>query len=226
MNMAKQKETLDMYLSEEQIEYIKSLPEEEQQQAIEDLLGIKRYKNGAVDLTTVPGKKGDFFRKRQKLFHPDQVRDEEGLFEKAYSDDSYFYATCPFCGTTAEHQGKNYHFSKKTKRMMMRDAALMIVIAMLVSMRFLNVIIALVAITLVTVDLASHTKRKMYYSVKCRKCGAHFPLEQDEYDKLVEELKAQAEAEEADAAAQQAEEEEQEEDNEDEYLEESEEEEA
>ena len=57
--------------------------------------------NGAVDLTTVPGKKGDFFRKKQRILNPERVRDEEGLFEKIYSDDNYFEATCPFCGTTA-----------------------------------------------------------------------------------------------------------------------------
>ena len=60
--MARQKESLEMYLTEEQIEYIKSLPEEERQQATEDLLGIKRFANGAVDLTTVPGKKGSSTR--------------------------------------------------------------------------------------------------------------------------------------------------------------------
>ncbi len=193
--MARQKESLEMYLTEEQIEYIKSLPEEERQQATEDLLGIKRFANGAVDLTTVPGKKGDFFRKKQRLLNPERVRDEEGLFEKVYSDDNYFEATCPFCGTTAEHQGKRYHYSKKTKTLIARDAVLMALVAILVMLRALNVIIALVAITLITMDLASHSRRKMYYTVTCRKCGAHFPLDQDEYDKLVEDLKAQAEAE-------------------------------
>lgn len=193
--MAKQKESLEMYLTEEQIEYIKSLPEEERQQAAEDLLGIKRFANGAVDLTTVPGKKGDFFRKKQRLLNPERVRDEEGLFEKVYSDDNYFESTCPFCGTTAEHQGKRYHYSKKTKMLMARDAVLMALVAILVMLKVLNVIIALVAITLITMDLASHSRRKMFYTVTCRKCGAHFPLDQDEYDKLVEDLKAQAEAE-------------------------------
>ena len=197
--MARQKESLEMYLTEEQIEYIKSLPEEERQQATEDLLGIKRFANGAVDLTTVPGKKGDFFRKKQRIFNPERVRDEEGLFEKVYSDDNYFEATCPFCGTTAEHQGKRYHYSKKTKMLIGSDAALMAVVAILVMLRVLNVILALVAITLITMDLANHARRKMFYTVTCRKCGAHFPLDQDEYDKLVEDLKAQAEAEAAEA---------------------------
>ncbi|MBR3396155.1 MAG: hypothetical protein IKN20_00175 [Firmicutes bacterium] len=197
--MARQKESLEMYLTEEQIEYIKSLPEEERQQATEDLLGIKRFANGAVDLTTVPGKKGDFFRKKQRIFNPERVRDEEGLFEKVYSDDNYFEATCPFCGTTAEHQGKRYHYSKKTKMLIGRDAALMALVAILVMLRVLNVILALVAITLITMDLANHARRKMFYTVTCRKCGAHFPLDQDEYDKLVEDLKAQAEAEAAEA---------------------------
>ena len=39
--MAREKESLEMYLTEEQIEYIKSLPEEERQAETEKLLGIK-----------------------------------------------------------------------------------------------------------------------------------------------------------------------------------------
>lgn len=193
--MAKQKESLEMYLTEEQIEYIKSLPEEEQQQATEDLLGIRRFENGAVDLTTIPGKKGDFFRRKQLILNPESIRDEEGLFEKRLSNDNYFEATCPFCGTTAEHEGKRYHYSKKTKGLITRDAILMALIGVLVMFRILNVIIALVAITLVTMDLSTHARRKMYYTVTCRKCGAHFPLEEDELEKLKAELAAKAEAE-------------------------------
>ena len=201
--MARQKESLEMYLTEEQIEYIKSLPEEERQAETEKLLCIKRFDNGAVDLTTIPGKRGDFFRKKQLLLNPESIRDEEGLFEKRLSDDNYFEATCPFCGTTAEHEGKRYHYSKKTKRMIAIDAALMVVIAALVMFRVLNVILALVAITLVTMDLASHARRKMYYSVTCRKCGAHFPLDEDELEELKAELAAKAERE---AAAKETEE--------------------
>ena len=199
--MAREKESLEMYLTEEQIEYIKSLPEEERQAETEKLLGIKRFENGAVDLTTIPGKKGDFFRRKQLILNPEAIRDEDGLFEKRLSDDNYFEATCPFCGTTAEHEGKRYRYSKKTKTMIGRDAALMILIAVLVMFRILNVIIALVAITLVTMDLATHARRKMYYTVTCRKCGAHFPLEQDELEKLKADLAAKAEAE---AAAKEA----------------------
>ena len=213
--MAREKESLEMYLTEEQIEYIKSLPEEERQAETEKLLGIKRFENGAVDLTTIPGKKGDFFRRKQLILNPEAIRDEDGLFEKRLSDDNYFEATCPFCGTTAEHEGKRYRYSKKTKTMIGRDAALMILIAVLVMFRILNVIIALVAITLVTMDLATHARRKMYYTVTCRKCGAHFPLEQDELEKLKADLAAKAEAE---AAAKEASGEEQEEEPE-EYTE-------
>ena len=193
--MAKQKESLEMYLTEEQIEYIKSLPEEERQAETEKLLGIKRFDNGAVDLTTIPGKKGDFFRRKQLILNPESIRDEEGLFEKRLSDDNYFEATCPFCGTTAEHEGKRYKYSKKTKTMIARDAVLMVLIGLLVALRVLNVIIALVAITLVTMDLSTHARRKMYYSVNCRKCGAHFPLDQEELEKLKAELAAKAEME-------------------------------
>ncbi|MBP5750791.1 MAG: hypothetical protein J6X24_08375 [Firmicutes bacterium] len=194
--MARQKESLEMYLTEEQIEYIKSLPEEERQAETEKLLGIRRFENGAVDLTTIPGKRGDFFRKKQLLLNPESIRDEEGLFEKRLSDDNYFEATCPFCGTTAEHEGKGYRYSKKTKNMITRDAVLMALIGVLVALRALNVILALVAITLVTMDLSTHARRKMYYSVTCRKCGAHFPLDEDELEKLKAELAAKAEAEE------------------------------
>lgn len=194
--MARQKESLEMYLTEEQIEYIKSLPEEERQAETEKLLGIRRFENGAVDLTTIPGKRGDFFRKKQLFLNPESIRDEEGLFEKRLSDDNYFEATCPFCGTTAEHEGKGYRYSKKTKNMITRDAVLMALIGVLVALRALNVILALVAITLVTMDLSTHARRKMYYSVTCRKCGAHFPLDEDELEKLKAELAAKAEAEE------------------------------
>ena len=203
--MAKQKESLEMYLTEEQIEYIKSLPEEERQQATEDLLGIRRFENGAVDLTTIPGKKGDFFRKKQLILNPERIRDKEGLYEKRLSDDNYFEATCPYCGTTAEHEGKQYRYSKKTKTMMTRDALLMVLVAALVMFRVLNVIIALVAITLITMDLSTHSRRKMYYSVTCRKCGAHFPLDEDELEKLKAELAAEAEAKAAEKAEAEAE---------------------
>lgn len=192
--MARKKESLEMYLPQEQIEYIQSLPEEERQQATEDLLGIRRFDNGAVDLTTVPGKTGDFFRNKQRLLNPERVRDADGLFEKRLSDDNYFYATCPFCGTTAEHQGKRYHYSKKTRMLMARDGVLMALIAVLVLLRALHVILALVAVTLVTADLATHARRKMYYTVNCRKCAAHFPLDEDELEKLKADLAAQAEA--------------------------------
>ena len=72
----------------------------------------------------------------------------------------------------------------------------MALIGVLVALRALNVILALVAITLVTMDLSTHARRKMYYSVTCRKCGAHFPLDEDELEKLKAELAAKAEAEE------------------------------
>ncbi len=193
--MAKEKESLEMYLTEEQIAYIQSLPEEEQQQATEDLLGIKRYDNGAVDLTTVPGKTGDFFRKKEMLLHPENVRDDEGLTIKRFSKDNYFESTCPFCGTTAEHEGKRYHYSKKTKMLLARDAVLMAIVIFLAMNRILNIILSLVAMTLVSIDLGNHAQRKMYYTVTCRKCGAHFPLDEEELEKLKADLAAQAEEE-------------------------------
>ena len=198
--MAKEQESLEMYLTEDQIEYIKSLPEEEQQKATEDLLGIKRFDNGAVDLTTVPGKTGDFFRKKQMLLNPERVRDEEGLTIKRFSKDNYFECTCPFCGTTAEHEGRKYRFSKKTKLLLVRDAALLAVVMFLTSYRILNVIIALVAVTFITMDISKHASRKMYYTVRCRKCGAHFPLDSAELEKLKADLAAKAETEAAESA--------------------------
>ena len=219
--MAREKESLEMYLTEEQIEYIKSLPEEERQAETEKLLGIKRFENGAVDLTTIPGKRGDFFRRKQLILNPESVRDEEGLFEKRLSDDNYFEATCPFCGTTAEHEGKRYHYSKKTKTMIARDAIMMALIGVLVALKILNVIIALVAITLVTMDLSTHARRKMYYSVTCRKCGAHFPLDEAELEELKADLAAKAEAEAAAKAEQEEETEESEEAEESEEPEEA-----
>ncbi len=203
--MAKEKETLEMYLTQEQIDYIQSLPEEERQQATEDLLGIKRFKNGAVDLTTVPGKTGDFFRKKELLLNPERVRDEEGLRIKRYGDEHYFECTCPYCGTTAEHEGAKYHFSKKTKGLLIRDGILLGLIALATSLRILNLILALVAVTLLTVDIAKHAQRKMYYTVRCRKCGAPFPLDEEELEKLKADLAAAAQAE-AEAAQEEPEE--------------------
>ena len=78
--MAREKESLEMYLTEEQIEYIKSLPEEERQAETEKLLGIKRFENGAVDLTTIPGKRGDFFRKKQLILNPETYRIPKLMF--------------------------------------------------------------------------------------------------------------------------------------------------
>ena len=194
--MAKEQESLEMYLTQEQIEYIQSLPEEERQQATEDLLGIKRFKNGAVDLTTVPGKTGDFFRKKELFLNPERVKGEDGLSIKRLGDEHYFERTCPYCGTTAEQEGAKYHFSKKTKGLLIRDGILLGVIALLTSFRILNLILALVAVTLVTLDLTKHAQRKMYYTVRCRKCGMQFPLDDEELEKLKEELAVKAEEEE------------------------------
>ena len=84
-------------------------------------------------------------------------------------------------------------------------------IGVLVALKILNVIIALVAITLVTMDLSTHARRKMYYSVTCRKCGAHFPLDGEELEQLKADLAAKAEAEAAAKAEQEEEPEEPEE---------------
>ncbi len=189
--MARKKESLEMYLTPEQIEEIKSLPEEEQQQAAEDMLGIKRFASGAVDLTTVPGKTGDFFRKKEMLLNPERIKDAEGMTPRRYGKDNYFEATCPYCGTSTEHEGRKYRYSKKTRWLLIRDALLIGLICFLVMFRILHVIIGLVAVTLASLDLANHSKRKMYYSMNCRKCGAHFPLDED----VLEELKAEIEEE-------------------------------
>lgn len=191
--MAGSRESLEMYLTPEQIEQIKSLPEEDRQQATEDMLGIKRFKNGAVDLTTVPGKTGDFFRKKEMLLHPERVKDAEGMTPRRYGRDNYFEATCPYCGTSTEHEGKKYRYSKKTRALLIRDAILIALICLLVMFRLLHVVIGLVAVTLASLDFANHSRRKMYSSVNCRKCGAHFPLDED----ILEELKAEIEEERA-----------------------------
>ena len=108
--------------------------------------------------------------------------------------------------------------------MIARDAILMALIGVLVALKILNVIIALVAITLVTMDLSTEAdysfiygecknnpRRKMYYSVTCRKCGAHFPLDGEELEQLKADLAAKAEAEAAAKAEQEEEPEEPEE---------------
>lgn len=185
-------ENVEQYLTDEQVEYILSLPEEEREAATEKILGIRRFENGAVDLTTIPGKRGDFYRKKQLILNPEDVRDDEGLTLKRSGEDfRYIEATCPFCGTTAEHEGSQYHYSAKTKKLIARDLVITAVVIIASFLKILHVIIALVAVTLVMMDMNTHTRRKMYYTVRCRKCQAHFPLDQEEYDQLCEELKAQ-----------------------------------
>lgn len=191
--MAKYKEhDVEQYLTDEQLDYILSLPEEERNAATEKILGIRRFDNGAVDLTTIPGKKGDFYRKKQLLLSPEQVRDEEGLTLKR-SDEEFRYitATCPFCGTTTEQEGSQYRYSKKTKKLIARDVIITVAIIVASFLKILNVFIALIAVTLAITDMSKHTKRKMYYTVRCRKCQAHFPLDEKDYEELCQQLKAE-----------------------------------
>lgn len=164
-----------------------------------------------------------YFKLKDTLKGPDLIKDEEGLSPKRFSR-TYFEDTCPFCETTADHEGKKYKYSKVTKKKILMNSSLMLVAAFLTGLGILNMFIGIAAILVLAYTTSSHTERKMYYSLLCRNCGAHFPMDEAEQEKIRQEEKEKREAKQEvkeKQEAQQEEEKEKQEANEENELEEN-----
>lgn len=133
-----------------------------------------------------------YFKLKDALKSPDLSIDEDGLPPKRFSK-NYFEDTCPFCETTADHEGKKYKYSKLTKKKILLNLSLMLLVAFLTGIGILNMYLGLAAIVLIGYTTSNHTERKMYYSLLCRKCGAHFPMDKNEQEVIREEQKAKRE---------------------------------
>lgn len=136
-----------------------------------------------------------YFKFKDALKGPDLLRDEDGFAPKRFSR-NYFEDTCPFCETTTEHEGKKYKYSKVTKRKIIINSSLMLFAAFLTGIGVLNIFIGFAAILVLGYTTSSHSERKMYYSLICRNCGAHFPMDKSEQDKIRQEEKEKKEQEE------------------------------
>lgn len=134
-----------------------------------------------------------YFKLKKALRAPDLIRDEEGLSAKRFTK-SYYEDTCPYCETTAEHEGRKYRYSKATKRKLMINFTLMLVIAVLTGTGLLNLYIGLGVIAVIGYSTSLHAERKMYYTMLCRRCGANFPMDQQEKDRIRMELREKQEA--------------------------------
>ena len=136
-----------------------------------------------------------YFKLKDALKGPDLLRDEDGLAPKRFSR-NYFEDTCPFCETTADHEGKKYKYSRVTKKKIIINSSLMLFAAFLTGIGVLNIFIGFAAIMVLGYTTSTHTERKMYYSLLCRNCGAHFPMDKAEQDKIRQEEKEKKEQEE------------------------------
>jgi hypothetical protein len=127
-----------------------------------------------------------YFKIKKALKGPDLIRDEDGLSPKRFSR-KYFEDTCPFCETTAEHEGRKFKYSKVTRRKIITNIGLMLATAFITGIGLLNVFVGLAVILVLGYTTSVHAERKMYYSFICRNCGAHFPMDKEEQDKIREE---------------------------------------
>ncbi|HHX92443.1 MAG TPA: hypothetical protein GX688_02245 [Clostridiales bacterium] len=137
-----------------------------------------------------------YLKVKNALKGPDLLRDEDGLAAKRFSR-TYIRNTCPFCETTADHEGKKYRYSKYTKQRIILNIVLMLGAAVATGIGLLNIFVGAAVILLLGFSMSKHTDRKMYYSLLCRNCGSHFPMDPEEQEKIRrEELeKKQKEAE-------------------------------
>lgn len=131
---------------------------------------------------------------KKALKGPDLLRDEDGYSPKRFSR-TYIEDTCPFCETTIEHEGKKYKYSKVTKKKLIINTTLMLLVGFLTGFGILNIFIGMAAIIVIGYTTSVHAERKMYYSLLCRNCGAHFPMDRDEQEKIRQEQKEKREAE-------------------------------
>jgi hypothetical protein len=135
-----------------------------------------------------------YFQLKDALKGPDLIKDEEGLSPKRFSR-TYFEDTCPFCETTAEHEGKKYKYSKLTKKKILTNSSLMLIAGFMTGIGILNIFVGIAAILVLGYATSTHTERKMYYTLLCRNCGAHFPMDKNEQDKIRQEQKEEKEQE-------------------------------
>ena len=141
-----------------------------------------------------------YIKLKKALKGPDLIVDEDGLTPKRFSR-NYFEDTCPFCETTAEHEGHKYKYSSVTKRKIIINLAIMLAAAFATGIGLLNKFIGLAVILMIGYNTSLHTERKMYYSLLCRYCGAHFPMDKEEQDKIRREEREKKEAEQQNAAS-------------------------
>ncbi len=135
-----------------------------------------------------------YFRFKKALKGPELTRDEQGLTPKRFSK-NYYEDTCPFCESTAEHEAKKYRYSKTTSRKILINLVLMLLVAIVTGVGILNLYIGLGVIALIGYSTSVHAERKMYYTMLCRKCGAQFPMDKEEQDKIRMEQKIKREDE-------------------------------
>ena len=140
-----------------------------------------------------------YFKLKKALKGPDLIRDEDGLAPKRFSR-NYFEDTCPFCETTAEHEGRKYKYSTVTKRKILINVGLMLAVAVVTGVGLLNVFVGMAVILVIGYSTSVHAERKMYYSLLCRNCGSHFPMDKEEQDKIREEEREKREAAQESAA--------------------------
>lgn len=136
----------------------------------------------------MPAAVKSYFKLKNALKAPDLSRDEQGLAPMRFSK-HYFEDTCPFCETTAEHEGKKFRYSKVTKKKLLVNFLLMLLVAVATGVGLLHIIVGFAVIGVIGFNTANHAERKMYYSLLCRKCGKHFPMDKEEQDKIREEEK-------------------------------------
>jgi phage terminase large subunit GpA-like protein len=60
----------------------------------------------------------------------------------------------------------------------------MLGVALATGIGLLNIFVGAAVILLLGFSMSKHTDRKMYYSLICRNCGSHFPMDPEEKDKI------------------------------------------
>lgn len=141
-----------------------------------------------------------YYRFKKALKGPEIGRDENGLMPKRFSK-TYFESTCPYCETTAEHEGKKFRYSKVTRRKMLVNGFLMMAVAFVTGIGLLHMFVGLALILVLGYSTASHSERKMYNTLLCRFCGKQFPMDQEEQDQIRREEQEKAKTESQKAAA-------------------------
>jgi len=135
-----------------------------------------------------------YVKVKSALKGPDLMRDEDGMAAKRFTK-TYLRSTCPFCETTAEHEGNKYRYSKVTKKKIITNIAIMLAVAFATGIGLLNIFIGGAVILLIGFSTSQHTERKMFYTLNCRNCGSHFPIDIDEQNKIRADEAAKKKAE-------------------------------